>query len=356
MKLLSQALILAVLSVGFVSSPSTATTGGMLTSDTTLTKSNSPYRISKPIEIPEGVTLTIEEGVEIYSVSSNTLFFVHGTVRILGSADSPVRIASKGQVFYLKDAKSARIEIRFASIDGQNTGTFIGQSGYYQSAHYLITDSDFTNFGWFSYIWYPLSFVAERNVFTNSPGFSIGFSAGDRPAPVFRNNLFLGKPKPTFGKEYWIEAWASYDSTLDVNGNTFIGGPYTAITTGLDYDKTPLNARGNYWGTVDPLVINRMAMDRADALGLGTEIDTSGFLSAPDPLTPSGTRFVPLGPKPVKYRNCASLNRVYQGGVARDFAATNKGKKTRLTPTVNPRVFSLNRALDRDRDGIACER
>lgn len=34
----------------------------------------------------------------------------------------------------------------------------------------------------------------------------------------------------------------------------------------------------------------------------------------------------------------------------------NKGGKTKYAPTVNAAVYNNNKGLDRDKDGIACER
>lgn len=57
-----------------------------------------------------------------------------------------------------------------------------------------------------------------------------------------------------------------------------------------------------------------------------------------------------------KYSNCAALNKDYPGGVAKDKTVTNKGGKTKYTPTVSAELYKLNASKDRDKDGIACER
>ena len=61
-------------------------------------------------------------------------------------------------------------------------------------------------------------------------------------------------------------------------------------------------------------------------------------------------------PKPVKYKDCAALNKVYPSGVAQSQAATLvavAGASAR--PAVNSRVYNLNKKLDRDKDLVACE-
>jgi hypothetical protein len=57
-----------------------------------------------------------------------------------------------------------------------------------------------------------------------------------------------------------------------------------------------------------------------------------------------------------KFANCTALNKVYPGGVSKSAKSVNKGGKTTQTPTVNLKVYNDNKAKDRDKDGIACER
>ena len=58
---------------------------------------------------------------------------------------------------------------------------------------------------------------------------------------------------------------------------------------------------------------------------------------------------------PKKYKNCTELNQVHPGGVAKP-GAVNKGGKTKNEPTIDAPLYKLNASLDRDRDGIACEK
>jgi hypothetical protein len=63
-------------------------------------------------------------------------------------------------------------------------------------------------------------------------------------------------------------------------------------------------------------------------------------------------------PKPRKYANCTALNKVYKHGVARK-GATDKvrGSTKPVTNfTVYTATYNLNKALDRDKDGVACEK
>ncbi|MDQ2625266.1 MAG: excalibur calcium-binding domain-containing protein [Actinomycetota bacterium] len=65
-----------------------------------------------------------------------------------------------------------------------------------------------------------------------------------------------------------------------------------------------------------------------------------------------------------KFKNCAVLHKKYNGGVAKNKKVKNtkvvRGKKVPATskyrPTVSKKIYAKNKHLDRDKDGIACER
>jgi hypothetical protein len=59
---------------------------------------------------------------------------------------------------------------------------------------------------------------------------------------------------------------------------------------------------------------------------------------------------------PKKYGNCSTLNKFYPGGIAKSSNWVNKGSSIKQNPTVSSKVYDLNRSLDRDKDGLVCER
>ncbi|QIK84481.1 excalibur calcium-binding domain-containing protein [Sanguibacter sp. HDW7] len=117
---------------------------------------------------------------------------------------------------------------------------------------------------------------------------------------------------------------------------------------------------------------------RHAALALAAALAVSPLLAVPATAAPTATAaataaasvaevrpatpHVAAGAK--RYKNCAALNRAYKGGVARDSKARNmktvRGKKVRATSTYKAKVskslYAANKSLDRDKDGIACER
>jgi hypothetical protein len=63
-------------------------------------------------------------------------------------------------------------------------------------------------------------------------------------------------------------------------------------------------------------------------------------------------------PKPKKFANCTALNKAYPHGVAKNGGrdrVTGKSKPV-TTFTVNTATYTLNKASDRDKDGVACEK
>lgn len=56
-----------------------------------------------------------------------------------------------------------------------------------------------------------------------------------------------------------------------------------------------------------------------------------------------------------RYTSCLGMNKALPGGIARP-KAVNKGKRMTRTPLTSSTGYGLNRHLDADKDGIACER
>lgn len=59
-----------------------------------------------------------------------------------------------------------------------------------------------------------------------------------------------------------------------------------------------------------------------------------------------------------KYSNCAALNKQYRHGVAKSGGKDRVKGRTKPVRnfTVNTALYNANRGLDRDHDGVACEK
>lgn len=80
--------------------------------------------------------------------------------------------------------------------------------------------------------------------------------------------------------------------------------------------------------------------------------------------TPSPTPSVTATPQPSQpsqgtatvYKTCTLMNRKHLGGVAQSYSSRNKGAGMNYIARVDPALYKANIKLDKDKDGIACER
>jgi hypothetical protein len=325
-----EVILVAVLALGALSPVSVAhaasISGGLISQDTTLTAAGGPYLLSEPIQVPAGVTLTIEPGTIVQAVGANALFWVNGTFNAVGTAANPIRLIGShntGTIFYTRDAGSAcHIHLGNAYVDGMNRANLVTATGYSQSCSYLIEDSEFLRLPDWSYFWYPNALQIRRNVFVGFGGMSIGFTATPSNQPIIENNLFVGGT-PT-GRAM-IEAWAAYDGKLVVRGNEFRGGPYLAIQASATYGTNLLDAKSNSWGTTDAVAISAMIKDSTKSLGFGGPIDSSNPLVAASVGVPAASKYA-LEPQPLEIFSTTSVPAVSGNLLGGELLVAEPGK------------------------------
>ncbi len=91
--LLGLALFLRTFTSSVVAKPQMVEVGGMLTEDTVWTAVNSPYVLTSSIQIPAGITLTVEPGVTVFGQGINGII-VQGKIVAVGTDTSPVTFTS----------------------------------------------------------------------------------------------------------------------------------------------------------------------------------------------------------------------------------------------------------------------
>ncbi|WP_172956091.1 excalibur calcium-binding domain-containing protein [Rhodoluna limnophila] len=57
-----------------------------------------------------------------------------------------------------------------------------------------------------------------------------------------------------------------------------------------------------------------------------------------------------------KFKRCSDLNKVFKGGIAKSAAVVNINKHSRYSAYPSATAYSINKKLDTDKDGVACER
>lgn len=64
----------------------------------------------------------------------------------------------------------------------------------------------------------------------------------------------------------------------------------------------------------------------------------------------------PMPAEAAKFKNCTAVNKVHKGGVAKSADTVNSGGKTKNLPTIDAKLYKTLKSMDRDKDGIACEK
>jgi len=112
--------------------------GGEIVIDTTWSLANSPYTVTSDVIVQNGITLTVEPGVEV-RFNNNTGLYVHGAVRAVGTVAQPITFTSSsatpvpGQwdgLFFETDSDDSRNLLDYATVS-YGGGTTHWYGAYY---------------------------------------------------------------------------------------------------------------------------------------------------------------------------------------------------------------------------------
>jgi len=328
------ALVLAL--YGMVTSAeisSAADLGGMLSSNTVLTASQSPYNLTSTVQVPKGITLKIEAGVRITGTGLQDAFLVAGKLEIAGTKDNPVRIQNvqAGNVFRTT-GEEPTISITNALIS--DVATLWKNDASMNKATFTMNNSEVIGSHGPIYVWYPKTFSVSGSYFFDTGGFSIGTqkcNGGSQLADDVQiiNNTFDGKAGTTYNGDGWIVGWVTYcEGRINVSNNYFKNPSGTIISVAKGYkDPVNINANGNYWGGVAQSQIANLVLDATDSLDYYSTVSTSGALSA----IPTS---VPVDSVILQERQAVQSAKAAADKAAADKAAADKAaslKKTTIT-------------------------
>jgi hypothetical protein len=257
--------------------------------------------VTSTVQIPEGVTLTIEPGVVIETAPGvKDMFLVHGTINALGNSNARITFDGNAEANFFS-AKSSPgsmlVHVEYAHIkDGKSLWP---PTGYPQYGHLVLRHSIVENLSYFSYIWYPEQDVyIEYNVFINSMGFSIGHGA--HPATTVkvyvRGNRFVSLGNGFSEFPAWVGNWASYaDSKTIVSGNVFENIPAGKYALYLPPGEAAaaMDGTGNFWGTTDRSYVQSKIFDQNDDISAAGMIPFEPVLEAEPPGVPSAPNPTP---------------------------------------------------------------
>ncbi|MBP9019864.1 MAG: copper amine oxidase N-terminal domain-containing protein [Bacteroidales bacterium] len=248
----------------------------ILSEDTTWTSADSPYSLTNNVQIPYGVTLTIEPGTIING--NNYSIQVWGVLRVTGNINLKVKINNThiSQGSNDNENQPSLIDIQFAEIEG---GSIYAQTGHSIKGSINLRDSLIKNTFSCMYLWYPISdCYIERNIFKNAGGISVGV---DNSNVYIENNVFQQQTSPA------VENWASYNGNTIVRYNSFLSNDRIALKLPPGYSPVAMIADHNYWNTENISTIESMIFDKNDDLSCAGYIVYTPFLDSPDQNTPS---------------------------------------------------------------------
>jgi parallel beta-helix repeat protein len=276
--------------------------GGKIAEDTVLTLKKSPYRITKNLEVPLDIKLTIEAGVEVM-IDVYTGIIVSGNLNVLGTNKQWIKLTAtnpneKWDGIKLTDdsfdydsdelLEGHGVLIRNCKINLARTGIIVEKSNP------RIEKNKFANCDEGLMCRDSASPLVENNVFLNN---TIAIECVGFSSPDIRHNTIVGQegkglrienhssPKITYntifgkGMTWWkgITVLKSSQPVINFN-NIYANGGYNLMMVKLKAgDKSlPLNAKNNWWGTSDLESITKTIHDKHDKTGLG-EVDFDPF-------------------------------------------------------------------------------
>jgi hypothetical protein len=280
------ALVLIMALILFTSSSPTFAmdVSGIVDSDTTWSKNNSPYQIVNTVQIARNVTLTIEPGVIVNGAGVIFDIKVYGSLLAIGYTNERIIFnnvsISRGDG---TEAQDARVEIQFADFNITECNVWLPQmNGTFSS--FILRDSRAVNTANCGTSWsiaYPKSpCYVERNVFRGY--MNLGINTGTADAPIYvKNNLFQNR----IGNAISID-WSSDSTKVIIEYNSFLDTKKIALN--LNPGRTTyVTATNNFWNTTDTNIIDGMIYDKKDDLACTSFVVYTPFLTAPHPDTPA---------------------------------------------------------------------
>jgi hypothetical protein len=258
-----------------VTSNTATLVGGLIFKNTTWTQRDSPYLITSTIEVPAGVTLTIEPGASaLMSGSGDYVFIVRGTVFAHGYPGKMITLDGGMHSFFSCENASpdASVDLDYCAI--KNGARLIDFVKYFYLGH-----SEVTNLTEYSDISFgPTKDVyIEINKFTNASGFLTG---GGSNVYIYYN--YFNTRNHAVQDAPWIVNRAGPATT--VNNNFFLDKDGIAVMLQGGSGSEGMVATNNYWGTRSTIVIKEMIWDKNDDSNLASYIEYLPIRTSPEPI------------------------------------------------------------------------
>ncbi len=328
----------AVSSLVFVSSSGSGlaqsgqTVNGIITQDTTWTKTNSPYNLTGNILIDNGITLTIEPGV-IVNFNSHYIL-VNGTLTARGTSLNQISFYGAGQISFTPYSIAWNEQTDLGSIieyailsETAYTLLSVGIDGgspmirnndmtasiYINGGSPTISSNNFTSFSYTDMYGREQGVITEIGVSGNSsPTITNNNIQGDiviqSGSPTIQRNVISGAIGIDMGTLTSSANPTIENNTLSSCGMGIFVGRTSELTLTLMYNNFQNNkqyninwqptenlyAPNNWWGTTDQSAISSSIYDFKNDFNLG-KVNFVPFLTSPNPqAVPNSNAPIPI--------------------------------------------------------------
>lgn len=250
-------IILFLLCISFANSAYAETeVSGNITSDTTWVSVNSPYNILDTLQVFNGATLTIQEGVEVKTGKSK-IIKIAGALIVNGTNINPVIFSSLGidkwQGIEFIDSNNSQInnsiiENAGVAIDLKGISEVPMMGNIFRNNTWVITDTH----------GYQRMYFVNNTVYDNGDVFyGIRTSGNDN---VFRNNTFRNNSS-VFHHGY-------YTNNTTIDNNNFINNVFVIRGPEQGFGYGTVSIANNWWNTTDTNLIDNLINDKNDDIAL----------------------------------------------------------------------------------------
>jgi len=280
--------------------PGTQVGDMMLSQDTTWTVADSPYYVNGTVQIPQGVTLTLNHGVIAIMADEGT-FKLMGNFVAAGTEQNPISISGDGLLFLAPEGATIRINhTTISGIQRLLSGDNVELSIYDSRLIDLKLDE--------LMVVYPTgdtytheqhinqsTLTMERNVFKNvgtiqvfNSVVTLRFNCFDGQPPLFRQFRPGNLPnKINFNSIYGVTAQAIENGSW---GRASLN-PSDIITEVIKIDlrgtQKDVDATQNYWDGLTEQDIEKLIYDKHDDISIDKEVAFLPVLTEPHPDTPN---------------------------------------------------------------------
>lgn len=250
-------------------------TSGILSQNLVITKANSPFVLTGDLQIPENISLTINEGA-IFDGSGFSIK-TKGNITAIGTKSNPIQI--KNLTIYGLSGKPI-LDFDYCIINNSNltkpTGNSDNPKQLILKNSYFNTQNKFFGNDAAIYI-YQFPTLIQNNIFENSPTI-VNTYVKSGESVIIKNNNFISWPTNVYYKGL-ITLNVFDSSKYQISGNCFVDTTKIAATYESTFFSKEFSIKNNFWGTTNINTIDKMIYDKNDNISY-LELKYTPFLNA----------------------------------------------------------------------------